>query len=65
MADKPPVNEVTKNLSGVDFPAKKKDLVAHAKDQGAKEDVVRAIQDLPQDEYRTMADVMKAFGEED
>lgn len=65
MAEKPPVNEVTKNLSGVDFPAKKEDLVAHAKDQGANDDVVQAIEDLPQNEFRTMADVMKAFGQED
>lgn len=65
MADKPAVNEVTKNLSGVNFPAKKEDLVAHAKDQGADGDVVQAIQDLPQNEFHTMADVMKAFGEQD
>lgn len=65
MAEKPPVNEVTKNLSGVDFPAKREDLVAHAKDQGADDDVVQAIEDLPQNEFHSMADVMKAFGKED
>lgn len=47
----------------MDFPAKKEDLAAHAKDQGADDDVVQAIKDLPQNEFRTMADVM--IGEED
>lgn len=55
---------ITKHLSGMDFPADKEGLVEHARGQGAGEDVIQAIRDMPQDSYGSMADVMKAFGKE-
>lgn len=54
---------VTHNLRGIDFPAKKADLVQHAKQNGAEPDVLDAIQAMPDRSYETMADVMQAYGE--
>jgi hypothetical protein len=65
MAQHPAANEVTKHLSGMHFPAKRQELEQHASSHGAGDDVLQAIRDLPQDEYGNMADVMKAFGQED
>jgi hypothetical protein len=47
----------------MDFPASKDDLVRHAKDNGADQDVLDSIEQLPESRYGTMADVMKAYGE--
>jgi hypothetical protein len=49
-------------LKGVQFPARKDDLVRQAQQNGADQAVMDTIQALPDDEYHTMADVMKAFG---
>jgi len=57
-------NEITKHLAGIDFPASRKELEKHAKSQGADDDILKAIHDLPEDKYNTMADVMKAYGAE-
>lgn len=57
--------EVEKSLKGIDFPAKKQDLVNHAKQHGADQEVIQTIQDLPRNEFHTAADVTKAIGEMD
>ena len=57
-----PVN-VTHYLKGVDLPAKKGDLVEHAKGNGAPDDVVSKIEAMPDGDFKTMADVMKGFGQ--
>ena len=54
---------VTHNLKGIDFPAKKADLIQQAKDNGAESDVLDAIEAMPERDYETMADVMEAYGE--
>lgn len=61
----PTVNpiQVQKYLKGVDYPASREDLVAHAEDQGADEDVLDLLDQLPEDEYETPAEVSKALGE--
>ena len=55
---------VTKNLKGIDFPAKKQDLIKHAKQGGADQVVLQELQGMDEREYNSMADVMKAFGKE-
>lgn len=55
---------VTKHLKGIDFPAKKNDLIKHAKQVGADKDVLDELQSFEDREYGSMADVMKAFGKE-
>lgn len=53
---------VTHFLKGIDFPAKRGDLLQHAKRNHAEQDVLREIEHMPDQEYKTMADVMKGFG---
>lgn len=60
---KSPVN-ITHSLAGVHFPCNKTDLLHHAKQQHADADVLEALEDLPEGEYGSMADVMKGYGEE-
>jgi hypothetical protein len=56
---------IMQHLKGVDFPAKKTDLERQAKKNGAPEEILEALKDLPEeDNYHSSADVMKAFGEE-
>ncbi len=54
--------EVTHALKGVNFPAARHDLVGHAKSHKADANVIRVIKQLPEQEYRSMADVMKGVG---
>jgi len=56
---------VSKHLKGLDFPASKQDIMDCAKQNGAEEDVMDTLKGLPDEEYGTMADVMKGYGEED
>lgn len=55
---------VTKHLKGINFPAKKQDLLKHAKQAGADQEVLQELQGFDEQEYNSMADVMKAFGKE-
>lgn len=57
--------EVEKSLKGIDYPAKKQDLVKHAQQQGASQEVLQTIKDLPQEDYNGPTDVTKAIGEMD
>jgi len=57
--------EIEKSLKDIDFPAKKKDLVKHAQQHGANEEVIETIKELPREEFQNAADVTKAFGEMD
>jgi Protein of unknown function (DUF2795) len=50
-------------LSGIDFPCRKDDLIQHAKNNGAEAEVLQMLQELPEKEYGTMADVMRGYGE--
>ena len=43
--------EVQKYLSGVDYPASKDELVQHARSQNAPDDVIEALESLPDGEY--------------
>jgi hypothetical protein len=54
---------ITHHLKGIDFPARKQDLVTHARQNQADEAVLKLLEALPEQEYRSMADVMKAYGE--
>jgi len=56
---------VTKHLKGIDFPASKQDLLKHAHQLKAEQVVIDEIQQMDDREYNSMADVMKAFGQEE
>lgn len=43
--------EVQKYLAGVSYPATKEELVEHAKGHGAPQDVIEALQAMPDEEF--------------
>jgi hypothetical protein len=53
--------EVEKFLKGVDFPAKKDDLVKHVKQESQQ--VLDVLQKLPNETFNKPTDVAKAIGE--
>lgn len=62
MGGQSPAN-VAHYLKGIDFPANKQDLVKHAQSHKADEEVLDALKKMPDQEYGTMADVMKGYGQ--
>lgn len=57
--------EVEKHLKGVQYPAKKEDLVNQAKKEGASKDIIDTLQKMPMQTFNRPTDVTKAIGEED
>ena len=57
-------SEIEKSLKGINFPASRQDLVQQAKKNNASRDVVKAIQNLTEDKFKSPTDVAKAWGEE-
>lgn len=55
--------QLQKHLKGVDYPASKQDLIKHAKQQGADEDACSTLEQLPDEQFETPADVSKAVGD--
>lgn len=49
--------EVQKALSGVDYPASRKELIDHAKERGARDNIIEALEQLEEREYANPADV--------
>ena len=56
--------DAQRHLSGVDYPASKEDLVSEAKSQDAEQDVIDALQNMPDKEYNSPTDVTQALGNE-
>jgi hypothetical protein len=54
--------QLQKFLGGVDYPAKKADIIAHARDHGADERVLDTLQALPSDDFNSPNDISEAFG---
>lgn len=55
--------EVQKHLKGINYPVNKADLINHAKQHGADENLQSLLEELPEDNYETAADVSKAIGQ--
>jgi hypothetical protein len=53
--------QIQKYLKGVDYPTDKKTLIETAKQQGADDSVCASLDQLPDEEFQTPADVSKAF----
>ena len=62
MAKVNPVH-VQKFLGGLDYPASKEDLLKRAEQEGADQEVRSILEQLPDQNYKTPADVSKAIGE--
>ena len=56
--------EIEKSLKGINFPARKQDLVQQAKKNKASQNVMQATKNLPEDRFNSPTDVAKAWGEE-
>ncbi|MFI7446799.1 DUF2795 domain-containing protein [Nonomuraea sp. NPDC049714] len=51
MATAPNPIQLQKHLKGVDYPASKSDLVAAAREHGADQDIIKALEAMPDREY--------------
>ncbi|MFQ4146269.1 DUF2795 domain-containing protein [Chlorogloeopsis sp. ULAP02] len=54
--------QLQKHLKGVDYPANKQQLIERAKQQGADENAISVLQQIPDQEYQTPTDVSEAVG---
>jgi hypothetical protein len=57
-----PIN-VARYLSGIDFPVGKQDLIHHTKQNQADQEVLDVLDKMPDQEYKSMKDVMKGVGQ--
>lgn len=55
--------QVQKFLAGMHYPAKKDELVKHAKTKGADDKIMQTLEQLPGESFQTPADVSKAIGQ--
>ncbi len=54
--------EVQKHLKGMRYPASKDDVVSRARENGADDDLVQALEGVGRDEFDGPDDVMEALG---
>lgn len=54
--------QVQKYLKGLNYPARKQDIIRKAEEQGADENIRSVLRRLPEGEFRTPADVSQAVG---
>ena len=57
--------EIEKCLKGMNYPAKKNELIKHAQQQGANRDVLETLKELRDENFNSPVDVSKAVGEID
>lgn len=55
--------QLQKHLKGMKYPASREDLVEHASNNGADDKVLKMLEQIPDEEYETPADVNHAIGE--
>lgn len=55
--------QVQKFLGGMDYPASKDEIVSHAKSKGADENIMQTLEQLPDEDFETPADVSKAISQ--
>lgn len=61
----PRLGDVTRALSGVDLPQDKEGLLSVAEENEADEDVILLLEQLPDEEYESMADILSAVSQID
>lgn len=55
--------EVEKYIGGIDFPADKDELVNHARENGAPEEVLEFMEKFPDQEYGSAIDVSRGVSQ--
>lgn len=63
MNETPNPIQVQKFLGGVDYPATRDALLAKAKDSGADDDIMRALEGIPDKEYDSPTAVSSAVSD--
>lgn len=53
--------QIQQYLGGVDYPCSKEDLIDHAREEGAEDDVIDMIEGLPMDRFNSPDDVSEAI----
>lgn len=53
--------QIQQYLGGVDYPCSKEDLIDHAREEGAEDDVIDMIEGLPMDRFNSPNDVSEAI----
>jgi len=64
MSERPTPIEVQKSLSGIDYPAEKEELLRAARDAGASDEVIAALEGLRERSYDSPTAVSRELGEE-
>jgi hypothetical protein len=54
--------QLQKYLGGIDYPARKQDLIQRAEEQGADDNVLQTLKSLNRDEFNSPNDVSEALG---
>ncbi len=54
--------QLQKFLGGVDYPAKKADIIKHARDHGADKKVLDTLKSMPGNDFNSPNDISEAFG---
>ncbi|SEB35679.1 Protein of unknown function [Paramicrobacterium humi] len=62
MVDTPSPIDVQKYLGGIDYPASKDEILDRAKESGAGEDILHALQNIPAKDYAKPTDVSAELG---
>ncbi len=55
-------SNILHHLKGVDFPAGKQALIEQAQKNNAEGDILDILRQMPDQQYETMADVLKGVG---
>lgn len=62
MGGRSPANIVS-FLEGLDFPASKDEIINYAEDNNAPQEIIDVLEQLPDQDYTNMADVMSGVGQ--
>ena len=63
MSDTPNPIQVQKHLGGIDYPATKEDILASARESGADDDIMKALEAIPDGEYDAPTAVSSAIAD--
>jgi len=55
--------QIQKFLRGVDYPCSKDELLEKAKEEGADENIIETLKDMPMDQFNSPNDVSQAIGQ--
>ncbi|HIK06906.1 MAG TPA: DUF2795 domain-containing protein [Trichormus sp. M33_DOE_039] len=54
--------QLEKNLTNVNYPLSKYDLIKYAEEKGIDEKILRALKQLPAKQYETLEDISHSLG---